>query len=160
VPLTDRVPVAKDYVIVADEAIADNCADQVKYIWVVDVRDKSNPVTVATFPTPTEQDYCALGGHFGPHNLHENRPGSFQSSDLMFATYQNAGVRIFDTRNLLRPEEVGYYVPSGDIDTWVDTRPNRPRVAHSADVFVDAQGVMYLTDFNAGLHILEYNGRT
>src|SRR5579864_496854 len=158
VPLTDRVPVPKDYVIVADEAIADNCADQVKYVWVVDVRDKSNPVTVATFPTPTEQEYCGLGGHFGPHNLHENRPGSFQSSDLMFATYQNAGVRVFDTRNLDRPEEVGYYVPSGDIETWVDTRPNRPRVAHSADVFVDAQGIMYLTDFNAGLHILEYKG--
>ena len=158
VPLTDRVPVPKEYVIVADEAIADSCADQVKYVWVVDVRDKTNPVTVATFPTPTEQDYCALGGHFGPHNLHENRPGSFQSSDLMFATYQNAGVRVFDTRNLLRPEEVGYYVPSGDIETWVDTRPDRPRVAHSADVFVDAQGIMYVTDFNAGLHILEYKG--
>jgi hypothetical protein len=158
VPLTDRVPGPKDYVIVADEAIADNCADQVKYVWVVDVRDKTNPVTVATFPTPTEQEYCTLGGHFGPHNLHENRPGSFQSSDLMFATYQNAGVRVFDTRNLLRPEEVGYYVPSGDIDTWVDTRPDRPRVAHSADVFVDAQGIMYVTDFNAGLHILEYKG--
>jgi hypothetical protein len=158
VPLTERVPVPKDYVIVADEAIADNCADQVKYVWVVDVRDKRNPVTVATFPTPAEQEYCALGGHFGPHNLHENRPGSFQSSDLMFATYQNAGVRVFDTRNPLRPEEVGYYVPTGDIATWVDTRPDRPRVAHSADVFVDAQGIMYVTDFNAGLHILEYRG--
>jgi hypothetical protein len=158
VPLTDRVPVPKDYVIVADEAIADNCADQVKYVWVVDVRDKTNPVTVATFPTPSEQEYCSLGGHFGPHNLHENRPGSFQSSDIMFATYQNAGVRVFDTRNLLQPLEVGYYVPSGDIDTWVDTRPDRPRVAHSADVFVDAQGIMYVTDFNAGLHILEYKG--
>jgi hypothetical protein len=162
VPLTDRVPAAhggtKDYVMVLDEAIADNCADQVKYIWSVDVRDKTKPVTVATFPTPTEQDYCSLGGHFGPHNLHENRPGSFQSSELMFATYQNAGVRIFNTRDPMRPEEVGYYVPSGDIENWLDTRPNRPRVAHSADVFVDAQGLIYVTDFNAGLHILEYTG--
>jgi len=158
VPLTERVPNPKPYVIVADEAIADNCADQVKYIWVVDVREKTNPVTVSTFPTPTEQDYCGLGGHFGPHNIHENRPGAFQSSDLMFATYQNAGVRIFDTSNPLRPTEVGYYVPSGDIETWVDTRPDRPRVAHSADVYVDREGLMYVTDFNAGLHILEYTG--
>jgi hypothetical protein len=162
VPLTDRVPDAhggtKDYVMVLDESIADNCADQVKYVWCVDVREKTKPITVATFPTPTEQDYCNLGGHFGPHNLHENRPGSFQSSELMFATYQNAGVRVFDTRNPLRPEEVGYYVPSGDIENWLDTRPNRPRVAHSADVFIDAQGLMYVTDFNAGLHILEYKG--
>jgi hypothetical protein len=158
VPLTDRVPTPKDYVMVLDEAIADNCADQVKYVWVFDVRDKTNPVSVATFPTPVEQDYCSLGGHFGPHNLHENREGSFQSSDLMFATYQNAGVRVFNTSDPLHPLEVGYYVPSGDIETWVDTRPDRPRVAHSADVFVDRQGLMYVTDFNAGLHILEFKG--
>jgi len=59
-----------------------------------------------------------------------------------------------------RPEpiELEIKVPSGDIDNWLDTRPNRPRVAHSADVFVDAQGLIYVTDFNAGLHILEYKG--
>jgi hypothetical protein len=65
---------------------------------------------------------------------------------------------VFDTSDPLRPREVGYYVPSSDIEDWRDTRPNRPRVAHAADVFVDAQGLMYVTDFNAGLHILEYSG--
>ena len=161
VPLTDRVPDShggtRDYVMVLDEAIADNCADQVKYIWSVDLRAEENPVPISTLPAPKERDFCGFGT-FGPHNLHENRPGSFQSSELMFATYQNAGVRVFDTRNPLRPEEVGYYVPSGDIENWLDTRPNRPRVAHSADVFVDAEGLIYVTDFNAGLHILEYKG--
>jgi len=162
VPLTDRVPDShggtKDYVMVLDEAIADNCADQVKYVWSVDIRDKTKPVTVATFPTPTEQDYCRLGGHFGPHNLHENRPGSFQSS--------RADVRDLSKRRCPRvqheqsnaPEEVGYYVPSGDIETGWTPAPTAPRVAHSADVFVDAQGLIYVTDFNAGLHILEFKG--
>ncbi len=28
----------------------------------------------------SEEDYCAKGAKFGPHNLHENRPGSLQSS--------------------------------------------------------------------------------
>lgn len=162
VPLTDRVPAShggtKDYVIVADESILDNCADQVKYNWVFDIRDKTNPVSVATFPTPSERDYCREGGHFGPHNLHENRPGAFQSSELIFGTYQNAGLRVFDIRNPYRPQEVAYYVPSTSLETWVDTRPNRPRVVHSADVYVDPQGLMYMTDFNAGLHILELKG--
>jgi hypothetical protein len=158
VPLTDRVPVPEDYVIVADESILDNCADQVKYNWVFDVRDKTNPVSIATFPTPSERDYCNEGGHFGPHNLHENRPGAFQSSDIMFGTYQNAGVRVFDIRNPYRPEEIAYYVPEASLETFVDTRPDRPRVIHSADVYVDPQGLMYLTDFNAGLHILEFKG--
>ena len=39
-----------------------------------------------------------------------------------------------------------------------DPRPNRPQVIQSADCFVDAQGVMYLTDNNAGLYILQFEG--
>jgi hypothetical protein len=144
-------------VVVADEAVADECADGVKYTWVVDVREPTNPVTISTFPTPAEDDYATLGGHFGPHNLHENRPGSFQSETLIFATYQNAGVRVVDISNQFRPEEVGYFVP-GPPEQMFDTRPNRPKVAHSADVFVDPNGVMYLTDWNTGLYILQYQG--
>ncbi len=151
-PLPDR-----QLVIVADEAIADNCADQVKYTWVVDVRELTNPVTISTFPTPSEEDYCAKGGHFGPHNLHENRPGSFQSSELIFVTYQNAGVRVFTIKNPFRPEEVAYFVPPPP-ERMFDTRPNRPRVIQSCDVFVDHEGLMYVTDYNAGLYILQYKG--
>jgi hypothetical protein len=143
--------------IVADEGIADNCADQIKYTWVVDVRELTNPVTVATFPTPAEEDYCAKGGHFGPHNLHENRPGSFQSSELIFATYQNAGVRVFDIKDHLHPRAVGCYVPPPP-ERMFDTRPNRARVIQTCDVFVDRQGVMYCTDYNAGLYILQFKG--
>ena len=39
-----------------------------------------------------------------------------------------------------------------------DPRPNRPRVIQSCDCFVDAQGVMFLTDNNAGLYILQFEG--
>ena len=38
-----------------------------------------------------------------------------------------------------------------DPERMFDPRPNRPKVIQSADCFVDAQGVMYLTDNNAGL---------
>jgi hypothetical protein len=31
-------------------------------------------------------------------------------------------------------------------------------VIQSADVFVDAQGLVYATDYNAGLEIIEYDG--
>ncbi len=151
-PLPDR-----QLAIVADEAIADNCADQVKYTWVVDVREPTNPVTISTFPTPSEEDYCAKGGHFGPHNLHENRPGSFQSSELIFAIYQNAGVRVFTIKNPFRPEEVAFFVPPPP-ERMFDTRPNRARVIQSCDVFVDREGMMYVTDYNAGLYILQYKG--
>jgi hypothetical protein len=145
----------RDLLVVADEGIADNCADQVKYAWVFDVREPSNPVSIATLPTPSEVDYCAKGGHFGPHNLHENRPGSFVSEQLVFATYQNAGVRVFDLADPFAPREVGVFVP-GAPERLYDTRPSRPRVIQSCDVFVDRNGVMYVTDYNAGLYVLQY----
>jgi hypothetical protein len=158
VPLTARVPNPKEYLLVADEAVADECADGMKHTWVMDIRDKSNPVSVAVLPTPSERDWCRVGGHFGPHNLHENRPGSFQSSDVCFATYENAGVRAFDIRDPLRPAEVASFVPSSDLKVWVDPRPGRPKVVHSCDVYADPAGLLYVTDLNGGLHIVQYEG--
>ena len=90
-PLPDR-----DLLVVLDEAVLDNREDGEKLIWLFDIREPSNPVSISTFPQPDEIDYVAKGAHFGPHNLHENRPGSFVSSTLIFATYQNAGVRAYD----------------------------------------------------------------
>ena len=40
----------------------------------------------------------------------------------------------------------------------VDQRPNPVQVIQSCDVFVDTDGLMLLTDTNAGLHILQYEG--
>jgi hypothetical protein len=39
-----------------------------------------------------------------------------------------------------------------------DPRPNRPNVVQFADYIVDTQGVMHVTDNNAGLYILPFEG--
>jgi hypothetical protein len=151
-PLPDR-----QLLVVLDEAVLDHQEDGLKLIWIFDNRVATNPLSIATFPTPAEADYAAKGGHFGPHNLHENRPGSFVSSELIFTTYQNAGVRVFDIRDQYRPSEVGAWVPPAPA-RMMDHRPKRDRVIQSADVFVDSGGLIYSTDYNAGLFILEYGG--
>ena len=151
-PLPDR-----NLLIVLDEAVLDHQEDGLKLIWVFDVRQKDNPVSVATFPTPNEADYIGKGGHFGPHNLHENRPRSLISSNLIFATYQNAGVRVFDISNQYRPAEVGALVPPKPA-RLIDTRPHRACVVQSTDVFVDRNGIIYCTDYNAGLYTMQYEG--
>ncbi len=151
-PLPDR-----NLLIVLDEAVLDNQEDGEKLIWVFDIREPANPVSIATFPQPNELDYVRKGAHFGPHNLHENRPGSFVSSTLIFATYQNAGVRAYDISNPYQPKETGALVPAAP-SRLMDQRPGRPRVIQSCDVFVDAQGIIYCTDYNAGLSIIEYQG--
>jgi hypothetical protein len=148
---------ARDLLIVLDEAVLDHQEDGVKNIWVFDNRVRNNPTTIATFPQPAEADYKGKGGHFGPHNIHENRPGSFVSDKLIFATYQNAGVRVFDISDARNPREVGALVPPKP-ERMMDRRPNRAQVIQSADVFVDHAGLIYATDYNAGLYILEFNG--
>jgi hypothetical protein len=151
-PLPDR-----DLLVVLDEAVLDHQEDGLKLTWLFDIRVPENPVSISTFPTPAESDYKHKGAHFGPHNIHENRPGSFVSSELIFATYQNAGVRVFDIRDQYRPVEVGALVPPAP-RRLVDHRPNRACVIQSTDVFVDRDGIVYCTDYNAGLYIMEYTG--
>jgi hypothetical protein len=151
-PLPDR-----QLLVVLDEAVLDHQEDGLKLIWIFDNRNTPNPVSISTFPTPVDADYVSKGGHFGPHNIHENRPDSFVSSELIFATYQNAGVRVFDIRDQYRPIEIAAWVPPAPA-RMMDHRPSRARVIQSADVFVDRNGLVYSTDYNAGLFILEYGG--
>ncbi|WP_042876931.1 LVIVD repeat-containing protein [Cupriavidus necator] len=151
-PLPDR-----DLLVVLDEAVLDHQEDGEKLVWMFDIREPANPVSISAFKSPTDVAYKAKPGHFGPHNLHENRPGSFVSSELIFTTYQNAGVRVFDIRDKYAPREVGALVPPAPA-TLVDSRPNRPQVIQSADVFVDSNGMIYSTDYNGGLYVMEFLG--
>ncbi len=147
----------RNLLVLGDEPTFLDCSEGIRYIWMFDIREPGNPVSIATFPQPAEADYCAKGGAFGPHNLHENRPGSFQSEEIIFATYYNAGVRVYDIKDQFRPKEIAYYVPANPTK-MMDPRPNRPQVIQSCDCFVDKNGLMYLTDPNAGLNILQFEG--
>ncbi len=147
----------RNLLVVADEAVLDNYEDGFKPIWLFDTRDAANPISISTFPEPSEDDYKSKGGHFGPHNIHENRPDGFVSSELIFATYQNAGVRVFDIRDEYHPVQVGAFVPP-EPEKLADRRPNRKKVIQTCDVFVDKAGLIYANDYNGGLFIIEYKG--
>lgn len=147
----------RDLLVVADEAVLDNCADGIKHIWIFDIREPSNPVSISTVPIPDDADYVNKGAHFGPHNIHENRPDGLVSDTLIFATQQNAGIRVYDISNAYRPEEVAAFVPPAPA-RLMDTRPNRANVIQSCDVWVSKEGLVYASDYNAGLYILEYEG--
>jgi hypothetical protein len=142
--------------VVADEANAEQCAKGTFHTFVVDVRAPQNPVPISTLPTPKDRDYCALGT-FGPHNLHENRPGSYRSEQTIFATYNNAGVRVFDIKDAFAPKEIAYWVPPPP-KRLIDPRANVALAAKSADIYVTADGLLYVTDWNAGLNVLQYEG--
>ena len=147
----------RNLAVVADEANAEKCAKGMFHTFVLDMRAPQNPVPIATLPTPRDRDYCAAPGTFGPHNLHENRPGSMQSEDTIFATYNNAGVRVFDIKDAFAPKELAYWVPPPP-KKMIDPRPKVTLAAKTADLYVTTDGLIFATDWNAGLNVLQYVG--
>ena len=84
-------------------------------------------------------------------NIGANR----DSEDRLFDYY--AGVRIFDLANQFAPREVASWVPPPPAKL-IDPRPNVALAAKSADLFVTRDGLIYVSDWNAGLNVLEYRG--
>jgi hypothetical protein len=148
---------ARNLAVVADEANAERCGKGTFHTFVLDLRAPQNPVPIATLPTPRERDWCQAAGTFGPHNLHENRPGSMQSEETIFATYNNAGVRVFDIKDAFAPKEIAYWVPPTP-KKLIDPRPKVSLAAKTADLYVTTDGLMFVTDWNAGLNVLQYQG--
>jgi len=139
----------REILVVTDEAYADNCDELEKYAWIVDIRDEKNPVPISTIQVESS-GFCNKGGRFGPHNVHERRPGSLIDDQLIYLTYFNGGLRIIDIQDKYRPEEVGYFIPR---------KPEGQIAVQSNDVFVDFDGLIYLVDrFDGTLYILEYTG--
>lgn len=141
----------RDLLIVSDECVMDDGADWPKLTWVIDAREETNLVPIATLPMPPFETYGRKGGRYGSHNLHENRPGetAFRSDRLIFSTFFNAGIRIYDLLDPLQPKEVAAFVPPGPKGSRVPT-------AQINDVFVDEAGVVYAVDrFAGGLYVLE-----
>ncbi|MDA0784729.1 MAG: hypothetical protein O3B37_00420 [Proteobacteria bacterium] len=135
---------SKDVLIVTDESIRDDAMDWPKLAWVVDARKEDNLVPIGTLPMPPLDDFRNRGGRFGAHNLHENRPGpSFQSDDLIFGTFFNGGLRVFDLKDPLQPKEVAYFVPPKPDNSPVAT-------AQINDVYVDENRIVYCVDRHGG----------
>ena len=143
-PIGDR-----PYLVVTDEARAKQSYWDSQFMWIVDIRDETNPVTVSTW-FPDRETYFHRAGRFGAHNILENIPSEGPWKDLVFITYFNAGLRAVDVSDPLRPKEVGHYVPAV---------PEGQEEIQSNDIGCDDAGRLYLIDrWGAGMHILEYTG--
>jgi hypothetical protein len=139
----------KPYVVVTDEARAKKKYWDAQFMWVIDIREESNPIPVATY-FPDREKYFDRPGRFGAHNILENIPAEGPWSNLVFLTYFNAGLRAVDVSDPLRPKEVGCYVPEV---------PEGQENIQSNDIGADEHGRLYLVDrWGAGMHILEYTG--
>ncbi len=140
---------SRDLMLVTQEAVRLNGEDYPKLMWMMDIRDETNPIIIGTLPMPDTDDFFNRPGRFGAHNVYENQPGPtcFHSENLIFATLFNAGIRVYDTADPFHPEEVAYFVPE-----IPDGAPSNG----INDVYVDENGIMYVVDrLKGGLYILE-----
>ena len=137
-----------------------------RHAWMLDISDERYPKVIGMFPKPPNDLLeRGVGNPWGPgpHNIHENMPGpdSFRSDDIVFMTAGAGGLRICDISDPYRIQEIGYYVP-GTPKVYYD--PRGPEHASNgagidvADCWVDQNGLIYLSSYNGGLEILEFEG--
>lgn len=131
--------------IATDEATSECCAEESKYVRVIDVSEPSNPRVVSICPQP-QGDYCERGMRFGPHNLHENRPGTYSSETVAFVTYFNAGLRIYDLSRAETPTEIAF---------WEPATPTGQEAPQINDLLVDGDLNIFVSDrITGGLYVL------
>jgi len=126
--------------VVTDEQQHDGPNGVERRIHLVDIADPSAPRYLRTLPAPAGP-FEELPKRFGPHNLHENRRGSYRSNRLVFATYFSAGLRVYDVSDPQDPREVAH---------WVSDAPAGSLVPQANDLFVDEQGLIWVTDRGTG----------
>ncbi len=138
-PLGDR-----GLLVATDEAIDADRTGAPKDIHMVDISDETAPREIARFPVP--EDRPTRGLRFGPHNVHENRPGTFQSDTIVYATYFSAGLRVYDTSDPLAPVEIARFIPEP---------PHGQAVIQLNDLLVERDGTVFVTDrHEGGLYVL------
>lgn len=143
----DHQVMGRNWLVVFDEDISDECEKPQASMWMVDITDEKNPKIESSFQVPEGGKYSRCDGQkgkrFGAHQPHEY----VGKDNLVYAAWFAGGLRIIDISDPYHPKEVGYYVPE-------------PVAGHSFpqsnDVFVDDRGLIYLIDRYNGLDILKY----
>ena len=161
------LPVWDRHLLIAtQEPMKGACRDQGTYFTaIIDNHDPAKPALLSMFPRPlpppgaSYTDFCDRGGRFGPHNMsrEQHSPDVEQTGNLVYMTYFNAGLRIFDISDPRQPAEAGWFLPP------IPTRPvvmqaGRIAVNQTQDVLVDARGNIFITDSAWGLMVLRYTG--
>lgn len=139
----------RDLVVTTDEQLVDGPGAPRTRARIVDVSDEAHPEVLSLIPEPAG-DYAERGGRFGPHNLHEMRPGTLMDPNTIYMTYFNAGLRIYDLHDAANPVEVGFIVP--------EAPPGQASIQLN-DLVVTADGLIYVTDrVRGGLYVVERTG--
>jgi hypothetical protein len=147
-----------------DAGNAPACNGPMDHSSLVDISNPARPRLISIFPVPVPpaskpyKTFCAKGARFGPHNTNtlQHLPDVEKQGDLIYLTYFNAGLRIYDIKEQYLPKEVGWFIPPTPTQR-VGPIPT-PLESQVEDVLVDTRGNIYITDKQWGLWVLRYTG--
>jgi hypothetical protein len=152
-------------VIVNSEAIEEQGNEPLGYAGIVDISDETRPRLISLFPQPVPpeglgvRNFFERPGRFGPHNQHQHQHQAvlYHDENLVFLTYFNAGLRIYDISDERTPREVAYFI-APDPTERRGLLPATGLVTQSEDVLVDRRRNIFVTDKNHGIYVLRFNG--
>jgi hypothetical protein len=154
----------RDFVVITNEAIANECRENRQLVYLADVTTESTPFPVSNYQVPeSEGNFCQKGGRFGSHSSSENFTPVYYKRVVFFAWF-NAGVRALDIRDPFNPVEIASYIPATTPDTdqrCVTTNGVETcKIAiQTNNVDVDDRGYIIIVDrANTGMHLLELTG--
>jgi len=160
----DKVGSVRDFVVITDEQILNECQEARQMVWIADVTVESKPMVVSNYGADEASgDFCTRGGRFGTHSSNESFTPLFYGK-MMFFSHFNAGVRAVDIRDPFHPREAGYFIPAITKNTdkrcvKVDGKDRCKVAIQTNNVEVDDRGYIYIVDrANTGMHILELTG--
>lgn len=154
------VPLQGTLLHVSTEPFRRGCGEEdLPFAAIIDNANPAKPRLLSYYPRPVPapesglRSFCDKEGRFGPHNvvteLHQD--GVQQTAPLVFQTYFNAGLRVYDTSDPFMPKEVGWFLPQ--IGPW--------NAGHRGpeDVIADTRGNIFVSDGKpGGVWVLRYTG--
>ena len=128
------------YMIAADEDVVRQPDEVPAFMWMVDITDERHPVTVGSFQVD------GIEGRPHPTMTACHQPSEkLMGTEVPFAWFSH-GLRMIDIANPHAPREVAWYMP--------DVPAGCERLS-SNDVTLDDRGLIYMTDRQRGMVIME-----
>jgi hypothetical protein len=142
------------------------CADGPSQVSFVDIADPAKPKVLSYFPVPEPppgapyKNFCERSPGFGVHNVNMlfHNPLVDHSDSIVYMTYSNAGLRVFDVSDARLPKEIGYFVPPNPPGGEGQAAGGEGSISNGAEVVVDTRGYIYMSDRSQGVWILRYTG--
>jgi hypothetical protein len=136
--------------------------DGMNWAAMIDNKDPAHPRLMSIFPHPLPpkdapyKDFCQKEGRFGPHNvvMEQHNPDVHPTTNILYITWFNAGLRSWDISDPYQPTNVGYFLPPENPNAKKHGGPHEAPNNWMEDVTQDARGYIYADDDKWGLWIL------